>query len=130
MASKSKKNARSGDALTVSPQELAKRVKRFEQFLSSAERELEGLVELTTEARVHSNGRLRDGEPAAMRAILDAADTHPSYFESLAASDHGSDDRVFETQPARDDLARRDLLVEPAGRVAALAERFSDSLLA
>ena len=60
---------------------------------------------LTAEDRLHSDGRLRKDEPAAMTSIFDTMDAHPATFGSLADKDGGTNPAVLETAPARASLA-------------------------
>lgn len=88
------------------------------------------MASLTADERAHSNGKLRDGEDVAVTAILDTVDAHPAHFQALAAHDHGVDDAVLETGPARDALARRNVFAPLAAELTALAARVSDDVLA
>lgn len=88
------------------------------------------LASLTVDERKHSNGRFRDGEEVAVTAIFDTVDAHPAHFQALAAHDHGVDDAVLETGPARDAVARRNVFAPLADELAALAARVSDDVLA
>ena len=58
---------------------LAKAVAKAVTALELAEAELDAfdLAQLTDDERVHSNGRLRDGEHAAMVNVLDTVDAFP-----------------------------------------------------
>lgn len=88
------------------------------------------LAALTSAERAHSSGKLRDGEGDILTVVLDTVDAHPEQFASLAPHDHGTDDRVVETGPARAALLRRSLLAPLAGDLAALSLRVSDDVLA
>jgi hypothetical protein len=88
------------------------------------------LAALTSDERAHSSGKLRDGEGEILTVVLDTVDAHPEQFASLAPHDHGTDDRVVETGPARAALIRRSLLAPLAADLAALALRVSDDVLA
>ncbi len=92
--------------------------------------EMLGLTALTDEDRLHSNGRLREGEADAMASILGTIDVHPAIFEALAARDHGSDDAVVETGPAREALARSVALAPLVRELSTLLTRVSDGVLA
>ena len=89
-----------------------------------------GLAALTGDERLHSNGRLRDGEDSAVVTILDTVDGHPAHFQALAGHDHGVDDAVVETAPARAALARRRLLAPIVAELVAIGARVSDDVLA
>jgi hypothetical protein len=88
------------------------------------------LPALTADERAHSNGRLRDGEAAAMVAIFDAMDAYPGVFGALAAKDGGVDPTAVETQPARNALADSQALGPVGAALATLAQRVSDGILA
>src|SRR5262245_58213431 len=94
--------------LTADPAEVGKRVDAALALIAQAEEALGPLVELSEDARVHSNGRLRDGESAALLNLLDTADAFGSLFAAIADRDRGTDDGAFESGPTRDNLARRD----------------------
>lgn len=95
-----------------------------------ADLEGEDLEALTPDERQHSSGKLRDGEEEVMVSILDTIDAHPGLFASLAAHDHGKDDKVVETEPARSALARRALLAPLAKELGGLLTRVSDDMMA
>jgi len=65
------------------------------------------LARFTADERLHSNGRLRDGEDEVMVNILDTIDEMPGLFAALANRDHGSNPNIVETAPARAALAMR-----------------------
>lgn len=100
-------DAGSRDVLDMPPDVLGRLVDQVIAEVSASLARLPGLATLSNDERIHSNGRLRDGEPEAMTAILDTADSRPAYFLPLAARDRGADENRFETGPCRDDLARR-----------------------
>jgi hypothetical protein len=88
------------------------------------------LASLTSEERTHSNGKLRDGETVAMTSVLDAIDARSGIFANLATKDHGTDDAVVETAPARAALARRTTMKPLGDLLNTIAGRVSDDLLA
>ncbi|MEO7331215.1 MAG: hypothetical protein ABI193_21750, partial [Minicystis sp.] len=98
-------------------------------LIEQIEAELGPLHEVTDEERKHTTGRFRDGESSAITAVLDAADAFPSFFAALAARDHGKDDAIFESQPTRDDLARRDHLARLFGALDPVTQGVSDTVL-
>ena len=118
------------DILTASPQAVGARVDEAIALIQQAEALLAGLIELSDDERRHTAGRLRDGESAAITAVLDAADANPGAFAALAEQDHGTDATRFETQPTRDDLARREHLARLVSALGPLTTRSSDTLLA
>ena len=129
-ASKKTAAAKISPLLTASPEEVGKRVDTILALVLQMEIALGSLVENSDDERKFSNGRFRDGESAAITGILDAADAFPSLFVALAEKDNGSDDTVFESQPTRDNLARRDHLARLAGALDPLTRGVSDTLLA
>jgi hypothetical protein len=96
---------------------------------SRAELDKHELASMTSDDRQHSAGKLRDGEEAAMIAVLDTVDAHPGQFASLAPHDHGKDDAVVETGPSRTALARRALLAPLATELDAFLTRVGDDML-
>ena len=87
------------------------------------------LVTMTEDDRKHSQGRLRDGETAALTATLDVVDLVPKLFESLADKDEGYDPNRFESDLLRERLERRELLARVDSALAPIATRLSDSVL-
>ena len=106
-------------------------VAKARQLVAAVQAALEAfeLAAYTSEERAHSAGKLRDGEELALEGILDTVDAHPEHFISLAPHDHGTDDRKVETEPARNALARRALLVPLQIELAALTQRVSDDVM-
>ena len=88
-----------------------------------------GLGNLTEDARTHSTGKLRADEDAAMVNVLDAVDAYPDRFAAIAAHDHGADDALVETAPARDALARRAAAAPLAAALARAAVLLGDVVL-
>jgi hypothetical protein len=117
------------DIFTMPLPDLAKRAGQVAALLAQAEALLPGLLRYTKETRKRSNGKLRNGETAALLAVLAAADKYPQYFSSLAAKDHGTDDTVFESAPAREALGRIEALAPAAEALERLAGRLGDSAL-
>ncbi len=111
---------------------LAEVVQRALSAMEVAEAELDAqeLSAYTADERLHSSGKLREGEPDAMLCVLDTVDKHPGQFASLAPADHGKDDKLVETGPAREALARRALLAPLAAKLSSLATRVGDDVLA
>ena len=129
-ASKKSADEKLSPLLTASPEEVGKRVDRMLALILQMESTLGSLVEYSDDERKFSNGRFRDGESVAITGILDAADAFPPLFVAIAAKDNGSDDAAFESQPTRDNLARRDHLARLAGALDPLTRGVSDTLLA
>src|SRR5438128_2072309 len=96
----------------MSIEELRRRVQKGRELLAQLEGLFPGMVTMTAEERLHSDGRLRNGESAELTAVLDAVDSAPQYFTSLADKDEGRDPTKFETGLLRERLVRRDLLNE------------------
>jgi hypothetical protein len=129
MAKAGKKKAIQGkDSLLKA---LALAVAKAREGVGAAEAALEAfeLAAYTSEERAHSAGKLRDGEDLALEGILDTVDAHPEHFISLAPHDHGTDNRKVETEPARNALARRALLVPLQVELVALMQRVSDDVM-
>ena len=93
--------------------------------------DLEGhdLASKTQEERLYSTGKLREGEAEVQAVVLDTMDKFPGLFASLAARDHGQDDKVLETGPARAALARIALLKPLQAELEVLLARVSDDVL-
>lgn len=94
------------DVFTMPIDELKKRVEKALSLLDQIEDLFPGLVQLTDEARRHTNGRYRNGEAEALESLIDLADKKPALFESLADEDEGRDPQVFEHKLLRDRLER------------------------
>jgi hypothetical protein len=88
-----------------------------------------GLVSLTTAERKDSNGKLRNGEPAAMLNVLATVDAFTNLFASIADKDGGVDDTLVETAPARADLATWTALAPVSAAIEALHSAVSDTML-
>lgn len=116
--------------LSAPPDEVGKRVDAVLALIEQIEAELGPLREYSDGDRKHSGGRFRDGESSVISAVLDTADAFPSFFVALAARDHGKDDAIFESQPTRDDLARRDHLARLYGALDPVTQGVSDTVLA
>ncbi len=101
------------------------------QLLTRIEQKLDALdlARLTTDERVTSGGKLRDGEEDAIGHLLDAVDSSPATFVAIASHDHGTDDARVETGPTRQALARRLALAPLATALAQLARRVDDDVL-
>ncbi|MFT3774379.1 MAG: hypothetical protein QM820_54160 [Minicystis sp.] len=125
-----KANGKSGGG-APNTKALEKAVQKAILAVRTAKNALEGedLESLTPDGRLYSSGKLREGEEVAMTAILDTVDEHPGLFASLAAHDHGKDDKVVETGPARGALARRALLAPLAKELEDLLTRVSDDMI-
>ena len=120
-----------GKTTATTDKALEKAVKKGIDALAAITADLEkhGLASKTPEERQHSNGKLRDGEDAAMVNVLDTVDAFPGLFQALAPHDHGKDDKVVETGPARVALSRRAAIAPLAAAARALADRLDDELL-
>jgi hypothetical protein len=123
------KNAKN-DVRTIDPKQLAKRTSAASKFVGKVDGLFPGLRQLTPDERVHTNGRLRDGEEDAIRSILLAAAKFPHYFVPFADRDHGKDSSRFEAEPALASLERRDLLAGVAKELTALLTKIEDTRLA
>jgi hypothetical protein len=66
----------------------------------------QGWPAMTADERLHTTGKIREGEAVAMVAVLDTMDAFPGVFQSLAAHDGGVDPDAVETEPSRDAVAQ------------------------
>jgi hypothetical protein len=114
------------DEMTVA--ELEKAVDEALGHLAKARALLPGLAPVTDDARGQFQ-RLRDGEDAAVLAILEAVDVRPALFESLADQDGGHDPKRFETDFLRDSLRKRDVLAKAARELAPFSQAVGDAIL-
>ncbi len=117
------------DILEMPIAELEKRVAKAKEHLAAIDELLPGLVGLTPEARKHSNGKFRTGEPEALGSVLAAAKKKPQLFESLAAMDHGYDAKKFEVDVIKDRLARVEVLAELATALDETSQSVADTTL-
>ena len=124
-----KTHARPIDLETISMAEFKKRLERGKQVARELRQMFPGQVVLTADERIHSEGKLRDGESAVLHVVLDGVDLAPHYFAALADSDLGNDPERFETDLLRDRLARRDLLNQLAVEVGAAFTALTDTVL-
>ncbi len=86
-----------------------------------------GLPGLTAEERLHSNGRLRENEPAAMTSVFDTVDAFPAIFQSLVGDDGDVTDA---TTTARASLATATALAPLGALLDAMQSQVSDGILA
>ena len=114
------------DDMTVA--ELEKAVDEAMGYLAKARALFPGLAAISDEARGQLP-RVRDGEDVAIMAILDAVDTRPAFFESLADQDGGHDPKRFETDFLRDSLRKREILAKAARELAPFSLAVGDALL-
>lgn len=119
-----------GTFINLSPDEVTARVKKARGYLAALRAELKGLVRYSKQSRLSSLGRFRDGEEEAIEAVMDMVDARPASFAALAAKDNGVDDTVVETQPSRDDLARREALKPLLKDLTTLKDDVGDTYLA
>jgi hypothetical protein len=111
-------------------EDLQSRAQKARALLAQIADLLPGLVHFSVDERKHSNGRLQSGEVPAMKKLLVAAGKHPHIFAALADKDGGKDPKVFEPQPAIDDLDRIAALQELADDAESFAQKLGDTLLA
>jgi hypothetical protein len=114
----------------MSLDDLRARAEKARGHLAQIAELLPGLVHLSTEDRLHSNGRFQAGEVPAMKKLLVAAGKHPALFTALADKDGGKDAETFEPQPAIDDLDRITALQDLAADAESFVEQINDTLLA
>jgi hypothetical protein len=88
------------------------------------------LTSLTPEERMHTMGKLRDGEADAMNAVYDTMDKFPGVFWALATKDGGTNANVVETAPARASLASAQDLGPVLSALEALTTHVSDHVIA
>lgn len=118
-----------GAVLESTVSELQKALVGVAKAFDAVEQITSKLPQLTPEERLSSLGRLRDKEPAAILALCGVMDAFPMHFVAIADQDQGEDDSVVETQPTRDNIARREALVPFVARAQEISERFSDAVL-
>jgi hypothetical protein len=110
--------------------DLEKRKAKAEALLQ----ELLGLfpeaAALPADDRLTSQGRMGDGESAALVVLCDVVDAAPAAFAVLADEDAGDDPTKVETDLVRTRFAEHDLYRGLAGDVARAAKLFSDTALA
>jgi hypothetical protein len=117
------------DIDTMTIDELKKRVAKGKALIAELKALFPGLVVMTGEDRLHTEGRMKSHEPAAFAAVYDAADAKPEIFASLADKDDGVDPTKFETDLLRARLERRNLVSEIATDAERLATAFGDTVL-
>lgn len=126
MASKAKK---SGHVDGMTRDEFMAKVDEIRSLAQQLDEAVQGFVSMTDEDRLHSDGRFRNGESAALRAILDVVDKAPELFRVLADKDNGTDPETFETQLLRDRVAMRDALAGTSDVLSSASQRISDTVL-
>jgi hypothetical protein len=109
--------------------ELEQRVAKAHQLLTEVAALLPGLRTLTEDDRLHTSGKLRDGESEVLARLLPAIDRHPAYFASLADQDEGHDPTKLETGLIADRLARRELLATLLKPLSQLSQPLADTAL-
>ncbi len=119
---------RSDGVFTMPVEEVRERVAEAKRLVKKIRGMFPRLVTLEIDERVHSTGRLKPGEPDALRAVLDAAEAHREHFEPPASHRFKGAHR-FDVGPARDDLARREALAELATELDLLAMTLDDTVL-
>jgi hypothetical protein len=102
---------------------------RAKAALRAVEAALPGLARLTADERRTSTGRLKSGEPAAIRATLDVARAHPQFFTVLAQQDAGTDPTKFEPDVIEAQLQRIEVVSAVAAELEKLQTRLADTLL-
>lgn len=117
------------DVSVMTREEAEKAAKQIGTLVQEIRKLLPGVVRLTEKERIHSTGRIRDGEADALRAVLDTVELKPAAFESLAARDNGSDEDILETKLLRNRLAVVEVLGQAAVEVAILAGDLGDFAL-
>lgn len=132
MASKkkaAKKTTLGGSVLESAVGELQRALVGVGKAFDQVEQLTSKLPQLTPQERATSLGRLRDGEAETIVSLCDVMDAYPTHFVAIADQDEGNDDSAIETQPTRDNIARREALVPLVSRAQAIADRLSDAVL-
>jgi len=115
----------------MSAEQLQKNVTRAVGLLEELEGLLPGLVHFTAEERAGTDGRFRGkDEEDALRAVLAVIERDPASFRVLADKDDGRDPERVETELLRARLDRRAVLARVAERLAPIAQRVEDTVLA
>jgi|GEM_PF-1187129 len=115
----------------MSAEQLQKNITRAAGLLEELEGLLPGLVHFTAADRGDTDGRIRGkDEEDALRAVLAVIEHNPGAFQVLADKDDGHDPARVETELLRARLDRRAVLARLAERVAPLAQRLEDTVLA
>jgi len=115
--------------LTMDPPDLETAVASAMALLDEMETQLAGLVQYSTDERVHTTGKLRDGESAALTNIVSTVAQFPGLFDSLSDKDGGGDDATLETDPTSAMLERLGTLKPLAEGVAQFAQKLTDTAL-
>jgi len=120
---KTKKTGKVSSAASLNAQ-VAKLMTTMSAALATAK--ALGLPVLTAEERVHTNGKLRAGETAAIGSVLATVDANPALFASLADDDDGTVD----TASARAALSQAAALGPFVEVIAQLHTVVSDGMMA
>ncbi len=112
-------------------EQLHKNAARALELIAEIEGLLPGLVLFTVDDRSHSDGRIRnEGEAVALRAVLATIEHDPAAFRVLADKDNGRDPKKLESDLLRARLERRSVLATVTDKVAPLAQKLEDTVLA
>jgi hypothetical protein len=126
---KSKKTANgNGSNVTAFEAQVAKALTSANALLAALK--ALGCPVLTDQERLHTMGKLREGEPVAMNAVFDTVDANPVVFASLAEKDGGTDPTAVETQPSRDALTEAEALSPLVDVLAQMHTIVSDGMIA
>ena len=112
----------------LSPAELASRVDEARAHFDAIRALLPGLVSYDKSTRGHA-GRLRDGEPAALAAIVAAVRQNPAAYTDLGAVDDGHDDATFEVDLLDARVKRAEALKGFADKLQQLGSDLADTVL-
>jgi len=124
-----KKKATSWSSVFDMPlDELQSRVAKARDLMQQAVDLFPGLLVLTEEQRLHTNGRIRKGEGAMFLRIIDVMEAFPQFFEGLADLDEGVDPTKVETGLIRDRIQRAEALAPLLG-LADTLNGLSDTVL-
>lgn len=115
----------------MSPEQVEKNAQRALGLLEELEGLLPGLVQFSAEQRHETDGRFRNAdEEKALRAVLKVVERDPGAFRVLADKDGGRDPERVETELLAARLDRRATRSRVAERVATVAQRLDDTVLA
>jgi hypothetical protein len=116
--------------------ELRARARRALALIAELKELFPDLIRLSEMDRKYSVGRMRRGEPAVLRSVLDAVELQPEYFRAITIDGAPADGAAprregapFDVSLLRDRLERRQLLEDVADALEPLTSGFSDTVL-
>jgi len=117
------------EVANIPASDLKAQIDKARAHLAAIDGLLPGLVSLDHDGRLHSGGRLRDGEADALDAVIDTVALDPAPYAFLADRDGGLDPKELEVDLLRDRLAHVEVLRAFAAEVRELADHLSDTAL-